>query len=143
QRWREALERATGDQTMVDLLIRSATSRWRCGTELERRGLATGVVHPTRYAASVRDKLSWIGVPSQALILSCGEAARLGPFLRAHDLFMLGLQVIDDVIDRDEDRTLRGSDVPTALHCSPGALLRVAPKLAGQAAAIAAVAGFT
>jgi len=143
QRWREVLARATGDETLVDLLVRGATSRWRRGTELERRAAASGTVHPTQYAAYVRDKLAWIGAPSQGLILACGDAARLGAFLRAHDLFMLALQVIDDVIDRDEDRALRGRDVPTALHCSPGALLRVAPKLAGQAAAVAQAGGFS
>jgi hypothetical protein len=142
-RWRESLVDASGDPDLADLLVRGATSRWRRGTLLERRALEVGDVHPTRYAAIIRDKLSWIAVPSQALILTCGAAARLGAFLRAHDLFMLGLQVIDDVIDREEDRALRGCDVPAALHCSPGGLLRVAPKLASRAAAIAAAGGFT
>ena len=47
----------------------------------------------------VREKLSWIGVPSQALLLSHGDPRRVTAFLHAHDLFLLGLQAIDDVVD--------------------------------------------
>ena len=45
--------------------------------------------------------------------------------------------------DAVEDRELHGHDVASALGCSAGALLRVAPKLLGRAAAVAAGAGFT
>ena len=44
------------------------------------------------YAAIVREKLSWIGVPSQALLLAHGDPRRVKAFLHAHDLFLLGLQ---------------------------------------------------
>jgi hypothetical protein len=64
-------------------------------------------------------------------------------FLHAHDLYLIGLQTIDDVIDMDEDRALRGADVPSALRCSAGALVRTAPKLVRRAAATAAAGGFT
>lgn len=143
-RWLEALGAATGDGALAHALVRHGDERWRRGTAAERRALGEKEpLSPRRYAALVRDKLAWIGVPSRALIIACGRATRLAAFLRAHDLFLLGLQVIDDVIDRAEDRALRGGDVPTALGCSPGALLRAAPKLAGRAAAVAAAAGFT
>ena len=67
----------------------------------------------------------------------------MNTFLHAHDLYLLGLQAIDDVIDMDQDRALHGSDVPSALHCSAGALVRAAPKLVQRAAATAAAGGFT
>jgi hypothetical protein len=75
--------------------------------------------------------------------MSRGGAERLRAFRDAHDLFLLGLQAVDDVIDRDEDRLRRGSDIPTWLGCTPGALLRVAPKLVTRAAARAAAGGFS
>jgi len=52
------------------------------------------------------------------------------------------LQAVDDVVDADQDRALRGGDVPGALGCSHGALMRVAPLLVRRAAAIAADGGF-
>jgi hypothetical protein len=141
--WREALSQAAGDGALADRLVDEARRRWEHGTTLERRHLRLGAVTPAGYAAIIRDKLAWIGVPSRALLTVAGGAARVGPFSRAHDLFMLSLQAVDDVIDRDEDRALHGSDVPSALGCSPGALLRAAPKLATAAADVAAGAGFT
>jgi hypothetical protein len=141
--WRRALLEAAGDPELVELLIEDATDRWRMGTALERRVLAAGGVEPARYAWLVQEKLCWIGAPSRALLLVTGGSDRAGAFMRAHDLFLLSLQVIDDVIDRDEDRALYGGDVPAALRCSPGGLLRVAPKLAGRASAVAAGGGFT
>jgi hypothetical protein len=150
--WRAALEAATrevamregttSEGTMVDALTGDAISRWRYATALERRVRAAEKLRPGSYALLVRDKLGWIGVPARALLLVGGAASREPAFRRAHDLFLLALQAIDDVIDRDEDRRLRGADVPTALGCSPGALLRVAPKLAGRAAEVAREAGF-
>ena len=97
--------------------------------------LAAGSVRAPIYAAIVREKLGWIGAPSQALLQANGDRRRVNAFLHAHDLFLVGLQAIDDVIDTDEDRALRGADVPSALRCSPGALMRAAPKLraAGRA----------
>jgi hypothetical protein len=126
QRWRGALATATGDPPLADLLCRRAAARWRRGTGAENRLLAACAVRAPIYAAIVREKLSWIGVPSQALLLSHGDPRRVPRFLHAHDLFMLGLQAVDDVVDANQDRALRGGDVPTALCCSPGALVRVA-----------------
>src|SRR4029077_12184159 len=63
--------------------------------------------------------------------------------LRAQDLYLVGLQTLDDAIDAEEDRALRGADVAGALRCSTGALVRVAPKLVRRAAATAAAGGFT
>jgi hypothetical protein len=142
--WRETLAAATGCTGRVDIdeMTGDAISRWRYATALERRVLAVGKLRPEAYGLLVRDKLAWIGVPARALLLSAGAPARERAFRHAHDLFLLALQAIDDVIDRDEDRRLRGSDVPTALGCTPGALLRVAPKLATEGAAIANEAGF-
>jgi hypothetical protein len=141
--WRQALAQAAGDGTLVDRLVDEARQRWEHGTALERQHLRLGAVPPTRYAAFIHDKLAWIAVPSRALLMISGGSARVGQFQRAHELFMLSLQVVDDVVDRDEDRALHGSDVPSALGCSPGALLRAAPKLATAAAGVAAEAGFT
>jgi hypothetical protein len=143
ERWRDAIVEATGDAALCDRLIGEAVARWRAGTAAEHRVLAAGKVNPTRYAALVRDKLGWIAVPSQALLLGRGGAARGEVFRQAHDLFLLSLQAVDDVIDRDEDRALRGSDFPSALGCSAGALLRAAPKLASRGAAAAARGGFS
>jgi hypothetical protein len=95
------------------------------------------------YAAIVREKLSWIGAPSQALLHASGDPRRVTTFLHAHDLYLVGLQALDDVIDANEDRALRGADVASALHCSPGALVRAAPKLVQRAAVTAAAGGFT
>jgi hypothetical protein len=146
--WRAALTGATGDGPLVDELSEDAIVRWRCATALERRAWAPGELTPEAWATGVRDKLAWIGVPARALLISGsdGEAearSRERAFRCAHDLFLLALQAIDDVIDRDEDRRLRGTDGPTSLGCSPGALLRVAPKLAGLGAAVADAAGFS
>ena len=60
----------------------------------------------------VREKLGWIGAPAQALLQATGDRRRVNAFLHAHDLYLVGLQAIDDVIDMDEDRALRGADVP-------------------------------
>ena len=64
-------------------------------------------------------------------------------FLQAHDLFLLGLQLIDDVVDARQDRELRGGDVANAIGCSPGALVRAAPKLLQRAASVAGEGGFS
>ena len=124
------------------MLCRRSTALWRRGTGQERTALAAGSVPVARYASLVREKLGWIAVPSQALLLVDGDSDRLESFLAAYDLFLLGLQAIDDVSDRDQDRALHGCDVPTALGCSPGALLRTAPKLVQRAAAAATGGGF-
>jgi hypothetical protein len=143
QRWREAIIDGTGDAALAGTLFRRATARWQRGTRAEKSVLAAGSMRAPIYAAIVQEKLGWIGAPSQALLQASGDPRRLTPFLHAHDLFLLGLQAIDDVIDMNQDRALRGSDVPSALHCSAGALVRVAPKLVRRAAATAAVGGFT
>jgi hypothetical protein len=143
RRWRDALGDATGDALLADQLCRRAAARWRRGTGAENRLLGACAVRAPIYATIVREKLSWIGVPSQALLLSHGDPRRVAPFLHAHDLFMLGLQTVDDVVDANQDRALRGGDVPTALCCSPGALVRVAPKLMERAAAVAGAGGVT
>jgi hypothetical protein len=95
------------------------------------------------YAAIVREKLGWIAAPSQALLRMTREPRRLTPFQQAHDLYLIGLQAIDDMIDAEEDRALRGTDVPGALGCSAGALVRAAPMLVRRAAATASTGGFT
>jgi hypothetical protein len=151
--WRASLTAAAGAPALVDELTADAIARWRTATAVERRGGAPGALAPQAWATGVRDKLAWIGVPARLLLLSAGAGAggaepwadavaRERAFRRVHDLFLLALQAIDDVIDREEDRRLRGTDVPTSLGCSPGALLRVAPKLASVGAAAATGAGF-
>jgi hypothetical protein len=142
RRWREALAIAAGDSGLSDQLCRRAGARWRRGTGAEHRLFADRSVRAPIYATVVREKLSWIAVPSQALLTSDGDVRRVRPFLRAHDLFMLGLQAVDDVVDAEQDRALRGGDLPGALGCSPGALMRVAPLLLRRAAAVAADGGF-
>ena len=142
-RWREAIGDATADTALAAVLCERATTRWERGTRAERCLLGGGSLRPPIYASIVREKLSWIGVPSHALLQFHGDPGRAKPFRRAHDLFMLGLQAIDDVIDMKQDRTLRGADVPTALRCSAGALVRAAPKLVQRASAVAADGGFT
>jgi hypothetical protein len=143
RRWRDAIADATGEEPLTDLLCRRSTALWRRGTNQERRALAAGAMGAAQYASLVREKLGWIAVPSQALLLVDGDHDRLESFLAAHDLFLLGLQAIDDVIDRHQDRVLHGGEVPAALGCDPGALLRVAPKLVQRAAAAATGGGFT
>ena len=143
QRWREAIIEGTGDGLLADALFRRAAVRWERGTRAERNVLAAGSVRAPIYAAIVREKLGWIGAPSQALLQATGDRRRVNAFLHAHDLYLVGLQAIDDVIDMDEDRALRGADFPSALHCSAGALVRAAPKLVRMAAARAATGGFT
>lgn len=143
RRWRDAIVDATGEEPLTDLLCRRSTALWRRGTHVERKALAAATpVGARQYASVVREKLGWIAVPSQALLLVDGDSDRLESFLAAHDLFLLGLQAIDDVIDRDQDRALRGGEVPAAIGCSPGALLRAAPKLVQRAAATAMGGGF-
>jgi hypothetical protein len=143
QRWHEAIIDGTGDGLLADALFRRATARWQRGTRAERSVLAAGSVRAPIYAAIVREKLGWIGAPSQALLQATGGPRRTRTFLQAHDLYLVGLQAIDDMIDMDEDRALRGADVPSALHCSAGALVRAAPKLVRRAAATAEAGGFT
>jgi hypothetical protein len=136
-RWREALAGAMGDGTLAEALCDRAAARWQRGTRAEHRLLAARSMRAPIYASVVKEKLSWIAVPSQALLMKRGTARRVTAFLRAHELFMLGLQAIDDVIDTKQDEVLRGGDVPTALGCSAGALMRVAPKLVQRAAEVA------
>jgi hypothetical protein len=143
QRWREAIVDGTGDVRLAEALFHRATTRWQRGTRAERKVLAAGSMRAPIYAAIVREKLSWIGAPSQALLQADGDPRRATAFVHAHDLYLVGLQAIDDVIDMDQDRALRGADVPSALHCSAGALVRTAPKLVQRAAATAAAGGFT
>jgi hypothetical protein len=143
QRWQDAIIDGTGDAGLARALFRRATMRWQRGTRAEQRVLAAGSMRPPIYAAIVREKLSWIGAPSQALLEASRAPARATAFLHAHDLYLLGLQAIDDVIDMNQDRALRGADVPGALGCSAGALVRTAPKLVRRAAAIAGAGGFT
>jgi hypothetical protein len=141
--WRDALAEATGDAGLTETVMADATARWRRGTAAERSDANRGTLSPAAYAGMVRDKLAWVGTPSRALLLSCGGMTRLHAFREAHDLVLLGLQAVDDVIDREEDGARRGTDVPTWLGCSPGALLRVAPKLVARAADRAESAGFS
>jgi hypothetical protein len=143
QRWRDAIIDGTGKVVLAETLFRRATLRWQRGTRAEQRVLAAGSMRAPIYAAIVREKLGWIGAPSQALLQVRGDPLRLTAFLNAHDLYLVGLQAIDDVIDMDQDRALRGAHVPGALHVSAGALLRAAPKLVKRAAATAAAGGFT
>jgi len=142
-RWRDAIIDGTGRVVLAETLFRRATIRWQRGTQAEQSVLAAGSMRAPIYAAVVREKLGWISAPSQALLQVSIHPQRLTTFLHAHDLYLVGLQALDDVIDADEDRALRGSDVPSALHCAPGALVRVAPKLVRRAAATAAAGGFT
>lgn len=143
RRWREAITDGTGDGLLAEALFRRATARWQRGTRAERNVLEAGSVRAPIYAAIVREKLGWIGAPSQALLQVSGDRRRVNAFLHAHDLYLVGLQAIDDVFDMDEDRALRGADFPSALHCSAGALIRAAPKLVRFAATRAAAGGFT
>jgi len=141
--WRDALADAAGNVTLSELVCRRACARWRRGTAAERRVLARGPLRPPIYAAVVREKLGWISAPAQALLADSWDPRRVTAFLRAHDLFLLGLQLIDDVVDAKQDRALRGGDVPGAIGCSPGALVRAVPKLVQRAAAAADAGGFT
>jgi hypothetical protein len=144
ERWRCAVTDATGDEELADALIAEVAARWHLGTAQERESLSAGVATPGPYAALVRDKLRWIGLPAQCLLAGgAGGGERARAFQHAHDLFLLALQVIDDVNDREEDRALYGHDVPGALGCEASALLRVAPKIAARAAAVAAGGGFS
>ena len=118
-RWRDALAEATGDAPLADHLVADAVARWRAGTPSStacwRRGGAPGAATPRSSATS------WAGSAFRRRRCCCGRGGdgRGEAFRHAHDLFLLSLQAVDDVIDRDEDRALRGSDVPSALGCSP------------------------
>lgn len=143
QRWREAIVDGTGHAVLAETIFRRATLRWQRGTRAEQRLVGAGSMRPPIYAAIVREKLGWIGAPSQALLRVNADPRRGAAFVHAHDLYLVGLQALDDVVDAAEDRALRGTDVPSALGCSAGALVRTAPKLVRRAAATAADAGFT
>jgi hypothetical protein len=142
QRWTLALDQATGDAALVRALIDDATARWRQGTSGEQIALERGALTPAQHAGIVADKLAWITLAARALLLSAGQPERARLFARAYDGFLLGLQCIDDVSDEAEDRALHGHSVPSSLGCSPGALLRAAPKLMARAADQADEAGF-
>jgi hypothetical protein len=148
RRWLGALEQAAGDRARVVDLVADVGERWQRGIAAERDQLRSGQVQAADYAALVRDKLRWIATPSTCLIAAAApgdpaaRAARARAFQRAYDLFLLGLQAVDDVNDEREDRALYGTDVAGALGCSSGALLRVAPKLVSRAAAVATNGGF-
>src|SRR5215831_4804780 len=111
--WQRSLEEACGDKALVRGLVDAVSVRWTRAVSGERTALAAGGVRPAAYASLVRDKLRWIAVPSLCLILGGGRRdqedarRRLGrahAFQRAHDLFLLGLQALDDVNDAVEDR---------------------------------------
>jgi hypothetical protein len=106
QRWREAIVDGTGHAVLAETLFRRATIRWQRGTRAEQSVLRAGSLRAPIYAAIVREKLGWIGAPSQALLQVSSDPSRLRPFVRAHDLYLVGLQTLDDAIDAEEDRAL-------------------------------------
>ena len=131
RRLRAALARgagatATGDAPLAEALCRRATARWQRGTRrreapARRRFGARADLRGDRPGEAELDRRAVAGAAAWRTAI----ARRVTAFLHAHDLFMLGLQAIDDVVDTNQDRALRGGDVPTALGCSPGALVRV------------------
>jgi hypothetical protein len=142
QRWALALEWAAGDSRLARDVIADATARWHVGTADERRTLQQGAIAPAFHAATVTRKLDWITSAARLSLQAIGQQERARQFQRTYDCFLLGLQCIDDVSDEEEDRALRGCSVPEALGCSPGALLRAAPKLVARAAGLADEGGF-
>lgn len=142
QHWALAMEEAARDVELARAVIGDATARWRVGTADEKRALRDRTITPAYHAATVTRKLDWITSAARMLLAAAGEPERARLFQRAYDCFLLGLQCIDDVSDEAEDRTLRGCSVPEALGCSPGALLRAAPKLVSRAAGLASEGGF-
>ena len=122
-----------GTRTLAEALCDRATVRWQRGTRSEQRLLAAGSVRAPIYASVVREKLSWIGVPSQALLHGARQRApRDGVPARARSVHARAPG--DRRRDRHRSRIGRfaGCDVPTALGCSPGALIRVGAEAAAE-----------
>ena len=140
RRWREAL-----------VARRPATPRWRtrsaagppraggAGRAPRRRVLARGSLRSPIYAAVVREKLGWIGAPAQALLAdSRRSAARDGVPARARSVPARAAS--DRRRDRCRSRIARcaAATFRRRSGCSPGALVRAAPKLVQRAAVAAA-----
>lgn len=139
--WAMALGDATRDGGMTARAIGDARRRWRAGVSAEQQALAAGALDAGRYGSIVRDKLAWIGVAADAL-LTQNAPERAAAFRSAQQLLFLGLQLVDDAADADEDQRLRGSSVPGALGVPAPALVLTASAACCEAARAANASGF-
>lgn len=139
--WATALGEATRDGGMTARAIGDARRRWRAGVSAEQQALAAGALDAGRYGAIVRDKLAWIGVAADAL-LTQNAPERAAAFRAAQQLLFLGLQLVDDAADADEDQQLRGSSIPGALGVPGPSLFMTASAACCEASRQANASGF-
>lgn len=142
EEWENALRLAVRDRGRARLEIANSLAAWRRGIRHEREYIARGHLTPSGYAQVNRDKLYWIAASARCLVACLRREPYVARFQRIYDLFMCGLQCLDDFTDADRDRAARGCDVPSALSVAPGSLLCACPALVSRAAEAAEEHGF-
>ncbi len=140
--WRGALAFATGDDRIARSTIATALVSLKTGNEVERRCLEQRRMTIAQYARVVEWKVAWLGISAIAYLGVCGYAARIPAFHRSFTLFLLGLQLLDDAADEEEDEDLHGTGMPRALGVDGGMLQRAAPRVLAGAAREAHAGGF-
>ena len=134
--WERSLTVAAGDRARARAVVAAALAEWRRGRAIERSALRAGRFED-RYGLVIRLKLGWISSTARCMLEVAGHGARAALLGKVYYLFLCALQCRDDVVDREEDRWLQGSDVPAALGVEAGAMVRAAAMLlvvAGRAA---------
>lgn len=132
--WIAALSRATGDAERARYLVRRSVLDWEAALRHEVEHRLPRRWTAKEYAQCIRGKTSWLAVTSVGLLESTGQSSRVAGFLEVFDAMLLSLQTLDDGLDAEEDRALRGVSYPDALGVSPGALIKVSSLLCVRAA---------
>jgi hypothetical protein len=109
---------ATGDALLADRF--AGAPRALAAGRAPSTACSAAFVRAPIYAPIVREKLSWIGAPSQALLQATGDRRRVNAFLHAPRSVPGRAPAIDDVIDRDEDRACAAPTFRARCSCSAG-----------------------
>lgn len=141
--WRARLAAATGDPGGSAAAITDTLARLARGQAGETAALQDRRFRSFQaYCAVVADKLHFIGVAAQALLLRHSTAARALAFQRALASHLLSCQLRDDLADQANDQLLRGCSIPAALGMSAPLLTTLAAGLATLADYSARQGGF-
>lgn len=140
--WVESLAAATEDRAFARRIIGRSLREWRAGVIAEARALSSRTLSVFEYVETTRAKLRWLSATACALVEQTRGLDRSRDFLRCYDVFLLGLQCLDDADDAEDDARLLGASVPFALGTTEKALRVAAPVMVALAADRAAEGGF-
>lgn len=139
--WVQTLGDALSDRTAARRLIAEDLRTWRRGLALDRAALSQRQLDPATYMTAVRLRLRCVTTCTRALLLAHGLSDEANAARHATELFLFSCQCRDDAMDVEEDRACRGASVPELLGVVPGALFRVAPRVAASAREVASRGG--